>query len=411
MLRHGLLVRCGPFVAKLAISEAPIGACGDLIKTGDSIAAPSLALRASKATRHLRRGCLRFGSHGLLDPSEYPTAANELTCTRQRIDPARRWELRHGTIRRRLRSRGHLRSVRRLFLGAVPLLIWLAAGDLGNFTWAPAAVGVFGLGAAAAIGLLLLNCATEASTNYVVDDGGITRQNWTGTTRLAWSDLVRADEYCTSSSKGEAGLSRRCVLHGKTGERLTIWWPLVADCAALLARLEPRLAPLRQQDLLELAEPGTIFRPEWIAGVGYLSFMAPLFLLGGVAGLELVTTRPSEDGRVLLYLSLVAIAASPFVAALGVELVSRRLTLTRDGLALESLFLNRYVTFAGITSIKVEVTDAEEHVQERATIRAADGQSIAIHSGMPSYPAILGLVRKRAGTKSRALPLDDPEFF
>jgi hypothetical protein len=252
-----------------------------------------------------------------------------------------------------------------LFVGWVPYLISLAAGDSGNFTWIQGVAGVFGLAMLLVMGLFLLHSASVASANYVVDETGITREKWTGNTTIAWSDLIRADECCTVTIKGKAGLSRRCALHGRNGQQIAISWPMVADCEALLRRLEPHLAPLRARATVELAKGGGVFRPDRLSGFGFLGFVAPVFLIGGLAGIDLSTTRPSADSRSLYYSSL---------------------------------------------SIKIRVTDAEQPVMERAVIRGSDGQSIAIESSLPGYRAILSLLRSRSGVKSTSARIDDPEF-
>ena len=69
--------------------------------------------------------------------------------------------------------------------------------------------------------------------------------------------------------------------------------------------------------------------------------------------------------------------------------------ITADGIALESLFLNRSIPFAQVESISVKVIDAEEPGVERLTVRGSDGQKIALDSSTPCYRSVLGLLRSR----------------
>jgi hypothetical protein len=96
---------------------------------------------------------------------------------------------------------------------------------------------------------------------------------------------------------------------------------------------------------------------------------------------------------------------------LGVDLISRELTITADGLSLRSLFLDRWIPFAGVESISVEVPEADgnELLTERATVRG-HGQKIVLDSGMPGYRAVLDLLRKRASAHPGVSAVDDPEL-
>jgi hypothetical protein len=88
------------------------------------------------------------------------------------------------------------------------------------------------------------------------------------------------------------------------------------------------------------------------------------------------------------------------LAILGVELISRKLTISPEGVALRSLFLNRSIRFAYIESIDVKaIQSADEPGVERAKIRGTEGQSITLDSSMPGYRPVLELARSHAAAK------------
>ena len=134
----------------------------------------------------------------------------------------------------------------------------------------------------------------------------------------------------------------------------------MSDGRRLRPLLEPRLAILREAELRDLARHGGRFRLEAKAGVLVLTFMTPMFLICGIITFDSATPGLVELSQRWPYAGILLIAASAGLALLGAELVSRELVITADGIALESLFLNRAISFAEVESISVKVIDAEE---------------------------------------------------
>jgi hypothetical protein len=80
---------------------------------------------------------------------------------------------------------------------------------------------------------------------------------------------------------------------------------------------------------------------------------------------------------------------------LGVELISRTLTVTAEGLSLRSLFLRREIAFADVAAIEVRARRNDGPLTERATIRARAGQRIVVDSSFPGYRVVLGVLERR----------------
>ena len=95
---------------------------------------------------------------------------------------------------------------------------------------------------------------------------------------------------------------------------------------------------------------------------------------------------------------------------MGAELISRELVVTADGIAIESLILNRSIPFAQVESISIKVIDAEEPGVERLTVRGTNGQKITLDSSVPCYRTVLGLLSSRAAPRGWARPAHDPDF-
>jgi hypothetical protein len=215
-----------------------------------------------------------------------------------------------------------------------------------------------------------------------------------------WRDLSRCEELNTIGSLAELGRWERVVLYGTLGQPLTIRFRFVADGPRLRSRLEPHLAPLRERELAEVAEHGKCIRPARTEGIVFLAIIAPALLLFGLSMIDLAglsraerTVRPYVPG-------VLCLAAIPFFVVLGIEMISRELTLTTDGLTLRGLLLNRSIPFQNVASITVKIIENGRHrIGERATVRSHDGQFIAITSSMPGYCAVLDLLRTRASGK------------
>ena len=296
-------------------------------------------------------------------------------------------------------------------LGLIGFVFTQAAPQFATFTPLQAACGVFELVGMVAAGLFMLYSARQAGAYFVVDDEGIARHAWGRTTAIAWRDIVLLREINASGPKGKGNTPWRCVLHGEGGQRLAIPFRFMADGPRLCARLEPHLAPLRAADLRDLSQNGRRIRPGRVVGIVVLTVMVPMFLLAGLAALDPDLRKGIEQTLGMRVLAAIAIAGAPALAVLGAEHFSRELSVTPEGLALRSLFLNRSIPLARVASISVKVTDAEAPGTERATIRGDNGQKIAIESGMPGYRAILDLLHSRAGAKGKRFPTsNDPDF-
>jgi hypothetical protein len=297
-------------------------------------------------------------------------------------------------------------------LPLLALVAWIviqAYPQSGDFGLAAAVIALFWLGGLIAAGVFLLYLAREAGASFTVDDEGITCRTWGRTTSLAWSDVERLEEARLSRPKGKTGAWGRCVLHGRGGHHLSIASLFLADGPRFLDRLEPHLVRLRESESRRLARQGGRFRPTRAAGYGFLTCMAPIFLLGGWAAFDPGTARVGQPDDGMAYLGLFALAATPLIAMLGLELVSRELTVSPDGLALRSLFLRRWIPFDRVESVTVKVMKGEGPDIERATIRG-DGQKIAIESTMSGYNAILDLLHSRSVARLHLSPTNDPDF-
>jgi hypothetical protein len=178
-----------------------------------------------------------------------------------------------------------------LLLALVTFVLVQAASQFATFTLPAAACGIFGLGSLGAAGLFLLYSAREAGSTFVVDDEGITRRAWGRVTTIAWHELVRLEEFNAIGSKAKPGGSGRSVIYGLGGARLVIPFPFVADGPRLRGRLEPHFAPLRAAELHELLRHGRTIRPGRTVGVVVLTFMSPMFLMGGLSAFDRADNR------------------------------------------------------------------------------------------------------------------------
>jgi hypothetical protein len=298
-----------------------------------------------------------------------------------------------------------------LLLAGMVFVISQAWPQLGTFTITQAVAGLFGMGGFGAAAVFLLWVAREMSASYEVDDRAIIRHAWGRSVVLPWCDLESVEEQSPIESKTNANAFARTVLQSGDGGRLAIRSHFLADGARLRARLEPQLAPLRDLDLLEIAKHGRSFRPTRTVGILVLTCMFPMFLIAGLSGVDLSGSGGFESDRALWYIGLIGIAASPLLVILALELISRELTISHEGVALRSLFLKRTIPFAHLESIDVEAIEStDEPGVERAKIRGTDGQSITLDSSMPGYRPALELARKHVAAKISRGVLDDPEF-
>jgi hypothetical protein len=278
-------------------------------------------------------------------------------------------------------------------------------------TLAMVAAVIYGMAALSAAGLFLLWFAHEIGASFVLDDEGITRHVWGQTTVLRWRDLVQFDELSATGFKGASNMFGRLFLSASDGSRLTIRFHLLPDGSQLRARLEPRLAPLREAELCDIAKHGRSFRPLRTAGILVLTCIVPMFAFGGLSGANMAENRRPEHHGQLWYIGLLVAAGAPVLVLLGLELISRKLTLTSTGLELRSLFLQRSIPFSRVDSIDVKATQSDEGFGfERAKIRAEDGQSITLESTMPGYRPVLELLRKHVDAKAHVDPLAERNF-
>ena len=287
-------------------------------------------------------------------------------------------------------------------LALVILFIVLAASQLATFTLLlfSAVCAIFGLASVAATGLLFLHTGRDAGASFVVDDEGITRRAWGRTTALAWRDLSRLEEFNGTSARsdGKAFAPRLCVLYGDRGQRVAVPFQFMGDDGPRLrGRLETHVSRLRGDDLRDLARYGAAAQPGQRVGFIVLTLMAPLFLLGGLAALD--SGGDAARPRSWTYFGALCIAASPLLMLLGVELISRKLEVMSNGLAVRSVFSRRDIPFDQMESITIKVDDVEAPATEYAIMRSNAGGKIKFDSSMPGYRAVLELVRSRASVK------------
>ncbi len=289
--------------------------------------------------------------------------------------------------------------VRQILLEVVPVTLEMVAGV------------IYGMGGMSAAGLFLLWFAREIGATFVLDDQAITRFAWGQTTVLRWGDIVQFDELSAIGFKGYSNMFGRLFLHARDGRRLTIRFHLLPDGSQLRARIEPRLAPLREAEVRDIAKHGKSFRPLRTVGILILTCMVPMFLFAALSGLNMAESGRPEHGQGFWYMGLLGLGASPLLAVLAFELISRKLSLTSNGLELRSLFLKRSIPFSRVESIDVKASQSDEGFGvERAKIRAKDGQSITLESTMPGYRPVLEVLRKHADAKAQVGVLADPDF-
>ncbi len=97
-------------------------------------------------------------------------------------------------------------------------------------------------------------------------------------------------------------------------------------------------------------------------------------------------------------------------SAPGLELISRKLRVTRDRIGFKSLFFERSVPFSSIDQIRFRVADPEEPDVVSARFLAYDGQSITIRSNASEYRAVFELLQNHAGSKIARPAHGDPDF-
>jgi hypothetical protein len=298
-----------------------------------------------------------------------------------------------------------------LLLCFAGLIISLAVPQIHTFDLVTCAAAIFLMGGLAAAAIFLALAANEAGASFTLDDEGITRHASGWRSVVAWSDLVRFEESCPTGFKGIEKTFGRMFLYGRDGTRLPIRFHYLLEGSKLRARLEPRLAALREEGLRDLAKHGGSFRPTRTVGLMMMTTMVPIFLVGGLSGLNLAGSGRVDDSPAVWYLSVLAVAASPFLAMLSLELISRKLTVSPNGLALRSIFLRRSIPFSSVASIDVKLGQGGDGPSiERARIRAIDGQTISLDSTMPGYRSVVELARKSVGAKACLDRAADPEF-
>jgi hypothetical protein len=244
--------------------------------------------------------------------------------------------------------------------------------------------GALGLIALLGTGVLFLYVARVHSATYLVDDHGITRRIPGRATTIAWPDLDRFEE--THST--ESGAAGRYMLFARDGRRLDVFISVLTDGARLRTRLEKQLQPLRERKLRDLADWGRRWRPHRTLGLFVLGFIAPMSVIIGCATLAQVHAAVSTTTA--MFLGGLLLAAGLVLAVLGAELVSRVLTVSDSGIALRSLFVDRWISLDRVQSITLCLVGDEPQV-EYARIRG-DNRSISIHSDMPGYRELLELV-------------------
>jgi hypothetical protein len=298
-----------------------------------------------------------------------------------------------------------------LLLSGVVFVISQAYPQFPNLTFAEAAAGMFLFGGFSAAALFLFWGAAEASASFVVDDHVITRHAWNRSRTLAWRDVVRIDELSAIGHKANPHTFGRLYLWGADGLRMPIRLHFVCDGPLLRRALEPHLVALREADLRSIAKHGRVFRPTRTLGIVVLAFMVPLFLIGGLGAFDPAANGRLENGPAMWFIFILSVLASPLLAILGIEFISRKLTLSPDGIALQSVFLDRSLYFTRVESIDIKMeASGDGPAVERAKIRSQDGQSITLDSSMPGYRPTLELLRRHAASKASLARLPDPDF-
>lgn len=243
-----------------------------------------------------------------------------------------------------------------------------------------------------ALSLIFLHVARVLGATYLVDDCGITQRILGRRTTIAWADLVHFEETLST----EFGAPARYKLFAHDGRRIVIPFSSLADGA----RLEKDLAPLRERNLRDLASYGRRCRPDRAIGLAVLGFIAPMFCLGGQATFEQVSSGQVALSRTsAMLLGGLLVATGLVLAILGVERISRVLTVSTAGIALRSLFLDREIPFDRVQSITLRLV-GEEPRCEYAKIRG-DKLSITICSDMTGYRELVSLV----GSRSKVAPV------
>jgi hypothetical protein len=291
------------------------------------------------------------------------------------------------------------------------LIIGLAVPQIHTFDLVTCAAAIFLMGGLTGAAIFLVLAAGEAGASFTLDDQGITRHASGWRRVVAWRDLVRFEESCPTGFKGIEKTFGRMFLYGRDGTRLPIRFHYLLEGSALRARLEPRLAALREEGLRDLAKHGGSFRPTKTVGFMMMTTMVPIFLVGGLSGLDLAGSGRAKDSPGVWYFSVLAVAAAPLLAMLALELISRKLTLSPTGLALRSIFLRRSIPFSSVASIDVKRGQGGDGPSiERARIRAIDGQKIALDSSMWGYRAVVEIARMNVAAKACWEGVTDPEF-
>ncbi len=273
------------------------------------------------------------------------------------------------------------------------IAIWVTgqvAPELAKASLLTLAEGIFLFFTFLGTGLLCLFAADSLGASYRLDDRGIARRSLLRATTIEWSDLDHFDEMFSA----ETGTQYRYNLYAGDGRRIIIAMSCVADSDRLRNRLEPRLAPLRERAAPVLAKFGRSWHPDRTTGLVVLGFIAPLFLIGGLHALIGLPGLARDGHTIAPVLGALFAAAALVLTVLGVELISRVLTVSDSGIAVRSLFLDRRITFGSVDSVTLRM-DPDAPRYERAKIRG-DGRSITIYSNMPGYRDVMDLVRWRS---------------
>jgi hypothetical protein len=253
------------------------------------------------------------------------------------------------------------------------------------------AIIAFRLLAGLGTSLLLLAASRELFASFRVDDRGITRR-WLGfETGIAWPEVDRFTE--TIATRG--GAPGRYILFASDGRRLAITIVGLPRGDRLRERLEKHLAPSRERRRQEIADLGWRVRPDRIGGLCILGLVAPMFLLEGLA--SLLGPLPGNASSDLdKGLAMLAVAVAPIAGVIGLELLSRVLTLSDSAISQRILFGRREIALDRVESIVIRLALGHEPRGVVATIRG-EGRSIFIHSSTPGYNEILDVLSARTG--------------
>lgn len=270
--------------------------------------------------------------------------------------------------------------------------------------WVPVAfVVMFGL-LGGGLGAFMLWGLLESFTQYSADEMGITRKSVFKTQTMSWREVVSF----TTSSSGRRATYR---LTDNLGQKMTVYLNMAANAEALYATLEERLAPLREAQVKAIDANAFDQKPpkaQIVLGVFGLLFGAgfvagSIYLL--VDGPNHVTTRPNFA---IWIIGGLGCAMGALFIGTALYLMTRRMTITHDEIAVSSVFGKKAVPFSQVASLISRDKTYKQGVFNVTTVKGANGVKIELMDTTPNYAALLQFIRERAG--ERALTQGEAEL-